>query len=229
MLADSLDALLRGEATEEGLAPALEAKHALLTQFEATPYRPTGLAVRDQALADAIELLEWCTSLVIDCVRERVELRSAAPPERELMGTAAEVLRESGTLLVGGDGRPDLARLDALRRESIAHLQELAPRSPGFEAQARLAFHAHAIAATVLAIGLDALLVAGNESPVSLSERAPGLARARTPRCPPLGPRPAGSLATAACWPPTPACAPSGSSTACAARSRSPWRSPWRT
>ena len=55
MLADSLDALLRGEATEEGLAPTLEAKHALLTEFEATPYRPTGLAVRDQALADVIE------------------------------------------------------------------------------------------------------------------------------------------------------------------------------
>jgi hypothetical protein len=58
VLADSLDALLRGEASEEGIAPALEAKHALLTQFEATPYRPTGFAVRDQALADAIELLE---------------------------------------------------------------------------------------------------------------------------------------------------------------------------
>jgi len=177
VLADSLDALLRGEAGEEGLAPALEAKHALLTEFEATPYRPTGLAVRDQALADAIELLEWCTSLVIDCMQEHVELRSAAPPERALIATAAEALRESGTLVVGGDGRPDLARLDALRRESIAHLQEQAPRSPGFEAQARLAFHAHAIAATVLAIGLDALLVAGNESPVSLTGALPGWMR----------------------------------------------------
>jgi uncharacterized membrane protein YgaE (UPF0421/DUF939 family) len=174
VLADALDALLRDEASEQGLRPALEAKHALLSEFEATPYRPTGLAVRDQALADAIELLEWCTSLVIDCVRERAELHHAAPPERELLRTSAEVLRESGTLLVGGEGRADLARLDALRRESIAGLQELAPLSPGFEEQARLAFHAHAIAATVLAIGLDALLVAGNESPVSLAHSLPG-------------------------------------------------------
>jgi uncharacterized membrane protein YccC len=174
VLADAIDMLLRDKASEAGLGPALEAKHALLSEFEATPYRPTGVTVRDQALADAIELLEWCTALVIDCVRERAGLRNAAPPERELLRTSAEVLRESGTLLVGGEGRPDLARLNELRQESIAHLQELAPPSAGFEAQARLAFHAHAIAATALAIGLDAVLVAGNESPISLTGSLPG-------------------------------------------------------
>jgi hypothetical protein len=64
-LADELEAMLDGTATESGLREAVDDKHELLQQFDATPYRPTGLALPDQALANAVELLEWCTSLTV--------------------------------------------------------------------------------------------------------------------------------------------------------------------
>ena len=36
----------------------------LMDTFAATPYRPTGLATADQALASVVQLLEWCTALI---------------------------------------------------------------------------------------------------------------------------------------------------------------------
>ncbi len=86
-------AVLRGGATEAQLHACIDAKHELLTQFTATPFRPTGLAITDQAVANAVELLEWCTSLVVDSVHERSDLRDAAPSDRELLDVAAQVLR----------------------------------------------------------------------------------------------------------------------------------------
>ncbi len=160
-LAGELEAVLRGDATEAQLHECIDAKHELLAQFTATPFRPTGLGTAEQAMANGVELLEWCTSLLVDSVRERSDLSGAAPVERELLQAAAEVLREAGSLFAGGDGRPDLERLENLRVQSMERLHELTADSDDFRAQAQLSFHAHAIAVTALAVGADALVEAG--------------------------------------------------------------------
>ncbi|MBV9194237.1 MAG: FUSC family protein [Solirubrobacterales bacterium] len=165
-LADQLEAMLAGEANETGLAACVEAKHELLAQFTATPFRPTGLATADQALANAVELLEWCTSLILDSAHERGDLRDAAEPERALLNRAAGVLRDAGSRLAGADAgrrldRPELDGLEAERVRSLRQLRELGPGRAGFTAQARLSFHAHSIAVTALAIDADALLATG--------------------------------------------------------------------
>ena len=61
-LADELEAMLAGEETDQLLQRCLDAKNAVLGVFTATAFRPTGLAIRDQALANAADLLEWLTS-----------------------------------------------------------------------------------------------------------------------------------------------------------------------
>src|SRR5581483_5074020 len=106
-LAGGLEAALDGTGGEDQLTTILEAKRGLLARFTATPYRPTGLAFADQALANAVELLEWCTGLTADAVRERADLTDVSPATRRLVATTCGVLRDTSTLLAGGDARPD--------------------------------------------------------------------------------------------------------------------------
>ncbi len=159
-LADELDAVLAGLPTDTRHATVTEAKRRLLTRFTATPFRPTSLTTADQALANAVELLEWCTALVGDLVRERGDLLEAAPVDRELLAGAAAALRDGGLLLTGGDIRPDLDRVEELRAQSTERLLELPTDSGDFEELARVAFHANAVSLAVLAIGADALVAA---------------------------------------------------------------------
>ena len=72
-------AAARDEATPALLEAIRAAKHELVTQFAATPYRPTGLATADQALASVVQLLEWCTALVSDALDGHLDLSQAAP------------------------------------------------------------------------------------------------------------------------------------------------------
>jgi uncharacterized membrane protein YccC len=159
-LADELDAIVRGDATEDKLNACIDSEHDLMTVFTASPFRPTGLATSDQALANAVELLEWCTSLIADSVRERNDLSGAPEIERELLAAAADVMRAAGTLLAGGSAEPDLERLEELRMQSIGRLHRLPSAADDFREQAQISFHAHAISITALAIGADAEIAA---------------------------------------------------------------------
>ncbi len=159
-LADELEAMLAGEATEQLLQRCLEAKNAVLAVFTATAFRPTGLAIRDQAVASAAELLEWLTQLVADAARARTGLESAAAPEGDLLRVAATTLRDAGRLFSGGRTRPDLERLEARRTEALDWVRQVPLDSPGYEDAARLSFHTHTIAITILGIGADALTAA---------------------------------------------------------------------
>ena len=136
-LAKELDAIVRGDATEERLNACIDAEHELITVFTASPFRPTGVATSDQAMANAVELLEWCSSLVADSVRERNDLSGAPEIERELVAAAADVLRDSGALLAGGSARPDLERLEELRVQSIGRLQRLPAGAHDFASRHR--------------------------------------------------------------------------------------------
>ena len=158
-LAGELDAALDGSATDARLASVIAAKQELLASFTSTPYRPTGLAAADQALANAVELLEWCTALTVDAIRERADLRDASPGARRLLSVAASVLAEVASLLSGADVRPDVERLERCRGEALAGLDELPPEANGgFRAAARASFHAHAIAVAVLAVAAETLV-----------------------------------------------------------------------
>ena len=170
-LVAELEAMLRGDAQQEQLEACIAAKHELLSQFNSTPYRPTGLGTADQALANAVELLEWCTSLVVDSVRERSDLSDAPEDERELLAVGAQVLRDAGTLIAGGDARPDLERLEECRMQSIARLRDQPPPDEDLREVAQISFHAHAIAVTILAIGADAVVAAGVADPEWLAEQ----------------------------------------------------------
>jgi uncharacterized membrane protein YccC len=170
-LVSELEAMLRGDATPEQLEACIAAKQELLSQFTATPYRPTGLGTADQALANAVELLEWCTSLVVDSVRERSDLSGAPEDERELLAVGAQVLRDAGTLIGGGDARPNLERLEECRVQSIARLRDQPAPEADLREVAQISFHAHAIAVTILAIGADAVVAAGVADPEWLAEQ----------------------------------------------------------
>ncbi|HXW45283.1 MAG TPA: hypothetical protein VEL03_10885, partial [Streptosporangiaceae bacterium] len=61
-LAHHLDAAVAGTASTADLEATSAAKHDLLESFNATPYRPVGLAVIDQALASLVALLRWCAT-----------------------------------------------------------------------------------------------------------------------------------------------------------------------
>ncbi|HJS94286.1 MAG TPA: hypothetical protein VJ741_08480, partial [Solirubrobacteraceae bacterium] len=121
-LADELDAALAGDAAEDRLAATLEAKHKLLARFTATPYRPTGLAATDQALANAVELLEWCAGLSADAVRERADLSGVSPAARTLVATTSRVLRDCAALLRGGSARPDIDLLERCQAQAVTGL-----------------------------------------------------------------------------------------------------------
>jgi len=157
-LADAIDGALAGAPPDGAMGAALQAKHELLARFTATPYRPTGLAAPDEALANAVELLEWCTSLVADMVSERSDLRGAAPAERELLAAAAAALRDVQALFGGERIWPDLARLERARDRSVALLAELSPQRSDYREAAQLSFHAHMVAVAALAIAADALV-----------------------------------------------------------------------
>lgn len=157
-IADELDAALRGAAAEDRLDAVLAAKHELLAQFSATPFRPTGLTAPDEALANAVELLEWCTTLVTDTVGERSDLRDASPPNRELLEATGAALRDVASLFAGGHVHPELVRLERARTESRAWLERLPSESTGFREAAQLSFHAHTVAVAVIAIATDALV-----------------------------------------------------------------------
>jgi uncharacterized membrane protein YccC len=169
-LADAIEAALRGEPTDALLADPIEAKRELVGTYGATPFRPTGLSIRDQALASAVEVLEWCTVLVGDTLREQAELRDARQPERDLFAASAAVLRDSGALFANASAPPpDLDGLDARQRRSLELARSGWHERPEPDEDARVSFHAHTIATAVLALGADALLAARLADPEQLS------------------------------------------------------------
>jgi uncharacterized membrane protein YccC len=159
-LADALEVAVRGEDSQASLAAATTAKRELLATFSATPFRPTGLAIRDQALASAVELLEWCTAIVTDTLSEQLDLVDTPARERDLLAASANVLCDSGRMLADRSLRPDLASLDAQLEESRSLTRSGWTGRVRSEEAVRVAFHAQAIATNALAVGADALLAA---------------------------------------------------------------------
>jgi len=172
-LAVQLAAAATGEVTPGQLEACLAAKRELMTTFAATPYRPTGLATTDQAVANMVQLLEWCTSLVADALDGHLDLSRAAPPDRELLAVAAALLADASALLSGRDAQPDIARAERAGAASAGH-QRLDGDSSDVRAAARLLFHTQAIAVAARGIAEDALIASRRATPEVISAQRRG-------------------------------------------------------
>jgi len=170
-LGEQLLAAVRGEATDAHIEASVAAKHGLLEAFTATPYRPTGLATRDQALANLVGLLEWTTALVCDSLREYHDLRHAAEVERDLLSITGEVLHDLAALLRGEQASPDLVGLEARVADSVAHLNDLRQQDEGYGAAVHLSFHARTVAIAVRTAAVDALVSLEQADPELVAEQ----------------------------------------------------------
>ena len=192
-LANVLDAAVKGTATPADHQAGQAAKHELMSAFASTPYRPTGLATADQAMASVVQYLEWCTVLVADATKGHPNLDRAARPDRDLLAETAVVLRQVGDLLSDGDGTaplPDVDELERRREASAAYRQSAAEDGEkaaedgekrageaggdSTQAVARQAFHAQAISLAVRGLAADALIAARRADPETIAARRRG-------------------------------------------------------
>ena len=164
-LSEYLHAAVDGTATRAGLDATLAAKHALRARYDATPYRPTGIALADQALTSLISLLEWCTSLTCEAMDGHLDLSGAAGADRELLAEAADALGACAELLVGGDELPSLERVWQARLASATHLRGLTGEPEVVRVMADHAFHAQAIGVAASAAAADTLIASGRAGP----------------------------------------------------------------
>jgi uncharacterized membrane protein YccC len=176
-LAAHLAASVNGIATAEDTKACQAAKHQLMSAFAGTPYRPVGLATADQGMASVVQLLEWCTALVADATDGHPNLDRAAPPDRDLLGLAAVVLRQAGDLLADPAGPlPDATAMDAQREASAAYHRSAAADGDldSQEVIARHAFHAQAIALVVRNVVADTLIATRRADPETIAARRLG-------------------------------------------------------
>ena len=174
-LGRQLNAAVREQATVSGREAALAAKHELMTAFAATPYRPTGLATADQALTSAVQVLEWCASLICDALEGHLDPGRAAAADRRLLCAAAGALCDVGALLSGADVTPDLDGLERARAASTAYQRDLARERDlagdpeRVRAYAANTFHAQTIAVAARTAASDALIATRRADPATIA------------------------------------------------------------
>src|SRR5712691_5955488 len=178
-LAAHLTASVNGTATAEDAKACQAAKRQLMTAFASTPYRPVGLATADQGMASVVQLLEWCTALIADATDGHPNLDRAAQTDRDLLGLAGVVLRQTGDLLAGTTrAQPDVTAMDRQREASAAYHRTAADEGGGdydsVEVIARHAFHAQAIALVVRNVVADALIATRLADPETIAARRRG-------------------------------------------------------
>lgn len=156
-MADYLDAALRGDP-DVGTAydAVVEAKHHLIDEFTATPYRQTGLAAEDQALDNLVGLLEWCGSVLADALGEYPDLSGAPDAEQQLLAETAACLRTVTRLMAGQAVPFDAGELDRRIQASVEWLRSLGSGEPGYADAVHLSFHARTAAFAVRAAAVEA-------------------------------------------------------------------------
>jgi Fusaric acid resistance protein-like len=170
-LADVLDAAVRGGPSKDDLALMVAAQQDLIAKFTSTPYPPTGLAATDQALANCVELLEWTEALIADAVDEQHDLKNAPAPDLELIAMSSAVLRDTASLLDGGNARPDIDELERRRAAVLTEVQTSTPPPGEFRQDAQISFHANAVAVAVLGVAYETLVASRLADPEWLEAR----------------------------------------------------------
>jgi uncharacterized membrane protein YccC len=163
-LADELDSAVAGSPGHAGRAlrnASLARNQALRAQFAATPYRPTGLAAPDQALANLVESLEWCCSLVGEIARAAGDLASGPDQDRLLVDESSRLLRAVAALLSGRAASPDIEGVKQLVASARERAWDQVITNSGEAADARLTFHAQQLAVATQSAATDALVASG--------------------------------------------------------------------
>ncbi len=171
LLADQLDATITGTQTAAQGDAARAAKLELRNAFDATPYRPIGLAAADQGLASLIHLLEWCTSLIADAADSHVDMRTAAAGDRELLTESVQALRRIAAVMSGHRGSLDLEALYEARLASARHLNELTGDPAVAVRRADEAYHAQIIGIAAAAAMCDAMVAARQATPAEVASQ----------------------------------------------------------
>jgi hypothetical protein len=189
------------------------AKERLRATFAGAPYRPTGLATADQALASVVQLLDWGAAQVSDAFDGHIDLASTCEEDRAVLKVAASVYADIATLLLGQAAVPAFDDLEKARAAATAHLRDLgvaAGDEPSVRMAATNAVHAQAIAVVARTAAADALIAAGRADPGTIAaERRtwygmvplggvvpPGSTVGQLPPSPPSGTAAPGTFAT---------------------------------
>ena len=169
-LGHQLRAAVRGAATPADMAATLVADQTLTDTFAATPYRPTGVATADQAMANVVQILQWCTALTADASDGHADPSRAAAADRDLLGTAADVLTDTAALLSGAHVRPDLDRLEAARTATRAgHQRDISGDPDAAQVAAAQAYQAQVIAVAARTAAADALIATRRADPETIA------------------------------------------------------------
>jgi uncharacterized membrane protein YccC len=168
-LAEELGAAMRGEDLTNARSTAVAAKRNLLTTFNATPYRPTGLAAADQALANLVSLLDWCTVTICDELAEFHDLGKVDEVERALLLETRTALQDVAALLRDEPAQPDLDRLEDRLSTSMKRLHELRGDTEGYREAVHLAYHARTTAVAVHTAVADAMIASHRADPAIVS------------------------------------------------------------
>jgi len=164
-LGRQLRAAVRGAPVVAETQASLAATNALGETFDATPYRPTGLATADQAMANVVQVLQWCGTLTADATDGHAELGGAVAADRELLGVAADVLEDTAALLSGADLRPGIDRLESARATRGAHRRDLPDDPDAVRVAAAQAYRAQVIAIAARTAAADTLIATRHEDP----------------------------------------------------------------
>ncbi len=140
-----------------------------MNMFEATPYRPIGLAAADQALASLIQLLEWCTTLARDAADGHLGRPAATGEDRALLAASVRVLQEIAAVMSGDATSMDLEHVWQARLASADQMQRLADDPEIAIARAESAFCAQAIGVAASAALAEAMIASGLASPGAMS------------------------------------------------------------
>jgi uncharacterized membrane protein YccC len=167
--ASHLEAAVAGTATQQDLDASRAAKFTLMEKFNSTPYRPTGLATADQALAHVIHMLEWCAALTCDAMGGHLDLSRASEQDRRVLSESAAALRAVAALLGRHQTEFELRPMWHARIASAERMRQLSGPAPAISAQALreqvgYAFHAQAIGLAASAAAADAMIASGRPS-----------------------------------------------------------------
>jgi uncharacterized membrane protein YccC len=186
-IAEHLRATLEGPPADDPVAddPAADAAVAKLrAAYLATPFRPTGATLSEQAIVQLVEEIDWLRSLTAqhDDLPDDGYAR-AATPDRELLTLSVAALYDAGTALIDADAgstkrvacKPcdepalviDLELLGSLRKQAAMATAELVDSWSASNIQVdadvlECAFHARAVATATAAAASSALVASGN-------------------------------------------------------------------
>jgi uncharacterized membrane protein YccC len=171
LMADQLAAAIRGTPTDTRRDATLAAKHELMNEFTATPYRPIGLATPDQGLASLIHLLASCAELVGEVSDGHLELPGSATADRELLELSVQALHQAAGLLSGRPRKIDLEPLWQARVASARHLDSVTDDPAVAVRRADQAYHAQAIGIVTSAAVGEALIAARIATPADVAAK----------------------------------------------------------